>query len=241
MALAHSPKIVTNGLVLCLDAGNKKSYPGTGTTWNDLSGNNYHFNINASAFTTSNGVACMNFEGAAGAAKRVVGGVLTDVPSFSAATVMVFTSLLETTTNWRTLIRGAVNATGDHQVIVQSGGTALGMYDNGTDTFQSSGFNITSLPNAFTKFNCLTFRLGTSNPYYQFQFNNDSTVYSISNANATFNNGFAAIGCYHNASTDVNSSSQFWGKIATFIYYNRHLTQSEIQQNFNALRGRFGL
>jgi len=39
MALAHSPRIVTDGLVLCLDAGNAKSYPGSGTTWTDLSGN----------------------------------------------------------------------------------------------------------------------------------------------------------------------------------------------------------
>ena len=39
MALAHSPKIITDGLVLCLDAGNTKSYPGSGTTWTDLSGN----------------------------------------------------------------------------------------------------------------------------------------------------------------------------------------------------------
>ena len=38
MALTHSPRIVTDGLVLCLDAGNTKSYPGSGTAWNDLSG-----------------------------------------------------------------------------------------------------------------------------------------------------------------------------------------------------------
>jgi hypothetical protein len=35
----YGPKIVTSGLVLCLDAANKRSYPGTGTTWTDLSGN----------------------------------------------------------------------------------------------------------------------------------------------------------------------------------------------------------
>jgi hypothetical protein len=34
---ANGPKIVTDGLVLCLDAANSKSYPGTGTAWNDLS------------------------------------------------------------------------------------------------------------------------------------------------------------------------------------------------------------
>ena len=38
MSVAYNPKIVTNGLVLALDAGNTKSYPGSGTTWTDLSG-----------------------------------------------------------------------------------------------------------------------------------------------------------------------------------------------------------
>ena len=42
MGLTHSPRIVTDGLVLCLDAANAQSYPGTGTTWTDrsTSGNN---------------------------------------------------------------------------------------------------------------------------------------------------------------------------------------------------------
>ena len=39
MALSHSPSIVLDGLVLCLDAGNPKSYPGSGTNVSDLSGN----------------------------------------------------------------------------------------------------------------------------------------------------------------------------------------------------------
>ena len=42
MALAHNPRIVTDGLVLCLDAANSKSYPGSGTTWYDISGNGYN-------------------------------------------------------------------------------------------------------------------------------------------------------------------------------------------------------
>ena len=42
MGLSHSPRIVTDGLVFCVDAGDKMSYPGAGTTWADLSkqGNN---------------------------------------------------------------------------------------------------------------------------------------------------------------------------------------------------------
>ena len=40
MGIARGPKIVTSGLVLALDAADKNSYKGTGTTWRDLSGNN---------------------------------------------------------------------------------------------------------------------------------------------------------------------------------------------------------
>ena len=60
-----SQQIVTDGLVLYLDAANKQSYPGTGTTWKDLSGNRKHFTLNSSGiswnsggyFTLSNGGA----------------------------------------------------------------------------------------------------------------------------------------------------------------------------------------
>ena len=40
MATIYSPKIVTNGLVLALNAADKNSYKGSGTVWKDLSGNN---------------------------------------------------------------------------------------------------------------------------------------------------------------------------------------------------------
>ena len=53
MALVHSPKIVTDNLVLCLDAGNTKSYPGTGTTWNDLSGNSHNGTIDGATYVSS--------------------------------------------------------------------------------------------------------------------------------------------------------------------------------------------
>jgi len=42
MSIKDGPKIVTDGLILALDAGNRFSYPGSGTTWSDLSGNGYN-------------------------------------------------------------------------------------------------------------------------------------------------------------------------------------------------------
>ena len=51
MAFHYSPNIVTDGLVLALDAANPKSYPGSGTTWYDLSGNNDDFTLDSSGIT----------------------------------------------------------------------------------------------------------------------------------------------------------------------------------------------
>ena len=56
MAFNYSPKIVTNGLVLCLDAGNVKSYVSGSTTWNDLTSNqNIGTLTNGPTFNTGSG------------------------------------------------------------------------------------------------------------------------------------------------------------------------------------------
>ena len=55
MSYSKGPRIVTDGLVLYLDAGNSKSYPGTGTVWNDLSGNNNNGTlVNGPTFSSAN-------------------------------------------------------------------------------------------------------------------------------------------------------------------------------------------
>jgi hypothetical protein len=47
------PNTITNGLVLSLDAANAKSYPGSGNTWFDISGNNNHFTLyNSPSYNT---------------------------------------------------------------------------------------------------------------------------------------------------------------------------------------------
>ena len=62
MGLAHSPRIVTDGLVLCLDAASKRSYPGTGTVWADLKGGNNGTLTNGPTFDAGNG-GSLTFDG----------------------------------------------------------------------------------------------------------------------------------------------------------------------------------
>lgn len=45
MSVQGGPDIISEGLILYLDASNKKSYPGSGQTWFDISGNNEHFDL----------------------------------------------------------------------------------------------------------------------------------------------------------------------------------------------------
>lgn len=54
MGTSYNPPIVTDGLVLCLDAANKRSYPGTGTTWSDLAGANDGTLTNSPTFSSDN-------------------------------------------------------------------------------------------------------------------------------------------------------------------------------------------
>jgi hypothetical protein len=63
MGLSHSPSIITQNLVLCLDAANSKSYPGSGTTWTDLSGNGNNGTLaNGVGYNSGNGGALV-FDG----------------------------------------------------------------------------------------------------------------------------------------------------------------------------------
>ena len=232
-ARAQEFPIPTNGLQLWLDATNLNSYPGTGTTWSDLSGNGYDFTLSdAAAFVAASGSipAHMNFESQI--CRRLVNGTMTNVPNATNGTIVIFSTIKNITNNWRTLTRGEPGAP-DHQVIIENGSNNLGMYDNQSSAFQDSGFDINSVPNYTTAFNMHAWKLSQSSPYYQYFYNTNTSSASgtITNANATFNNGFSAIGGYHNNSNSAtNTGLQHWGKIMTFIYYDRHLSDKELKK-----------
>ena len=64
MGVSYNPKIVTDGLVFCVDAANSRSYPKTGTTWSDLAGanNGTLTNMDASNFSSDDG-GSLSFDG----------------------------------------------------------------------------------------------------------------------------------------------------------------------------------
>jgi len=62
MGCSSGPDIIEDGLVLCLDAASKRSYPGTGTVWTDLAGSNNGTLTNSPTFSSDNGGA-FTFDG----------------------------------------------------------------------------------------------------------------------------------------------------------------------------------
>ena len=63
----------------------------------------------------------------------------------------------------------------------------------------------------------------------------DKTTTITGTFNTNIYKTFSGLGYYQTNSHRLN------GKLANFIIYNRELTASEVSQNFNALRGRFGI
>ena len=196
--LYNIDRLYKSNLLVYLDANIGESYPGSGTVWYDLSGNSNNFNIVATAYNKSQGTAFMDFNGSYGCAKNSSDISLSDS---SGVTYVVWTRILNSTANWRTLTR---SYTADHHVIIQSGSNTLGMYDNDATGFNSAGYDVTSLPNYLTsKWICLYFRWQSSSPYYEMSYNDTPGTIrgSITSSNARYNRGFGSIGAYHNGTT----------------------------------------
>jgi len=225
MATAYSPLIVTDGLVMCLDAANKKSYPGAGTTWYDLSGNNYtHTIYNNSATTNFQGVQCFNCS-----TNEVVDPVSSTYTFTQNYTMIAWANALAETQvgTWRTLWRTTPN---DHPILIQDGTDLIGYYDNNNGGgFASYGSTLAGLglSNKWTMFT-ITGTAGSTYLYY----NNATYVGSVA---------YSADGNNHDTIGNEIGGSQPFGYLASAFLYNRSLSIAEISQNYNTQKTRFGL
>jgi hypothetical protein len=226
MAFNYSPKIVTDGLVLYLDAANSKSYVSGSTTWNDISrsGNNGTL-TNGPTFNSSNGGSIV-FDGV-----NDYVDVTTTPNLTNPLTICAFVNTSVTT--------------GSNQVI-------YGPSANGQDNWLSISNNRAQILATQTSDVNNFFTTGTTtiqaNTWYHITgiVNNNVTslyingVFEVSSSVQAFTiggwNSAARIG--QRATTGQFS---FNGRIANICGYNRALTAQEITQNFNATKTRFGL
>ena len=229
------PNIVTDGLVLSLDAANIKSYTSGSTTWFDRSGNvNNGTLVNGPTFNSQNGGSIV-FDG---------------VNDFVFIPFILNTSTdytIEVTTKCSTMITDP--SPQNRQTIWSfSSGSSQGfqlldleIWNDGVTSFNGDNVNFTApFIGAFFPIRANSLRTytlsksGTNQAWY---------IDAVFRANATQTytgtSEFFKLGSRGGGST--GTGQQWNGLTYSAKIYNRALTPSEIEQNYNATKSRFGL
>lgn len=217
--------VMPTGLVLYLDADSSSSYSGTGTTLNDLSGNGYtHTLSNSNLYTVLGGVKCFNCSSVG----QVILANSTTIQIPTNFTYITWTRVRASTTGFRTLLR--TFGSGGHPIIVNAGTNLLGMWDNLPDDtgFNSSGYNMSAYGNVWAQWATVGDASGQT-----FYINGQQVGSPVSKS---------VSGRYHYSWGNIQSANdQPWGYVANLELYNSKLSLEQIQQNYNGLKGRFGL
>lgn len=231
MGISYNPRTVTDGLVLALDAGNTKSYPGSGTTWTDLSDKGNNGTISGATHTSGVG-GYFNYDGTNDKVECASNSNFafgtgdfaieiwwrSDKSSQTALTGLLSISSPAASSNWQL---GPGNQT-DNTKIVFSGGA------------HTSAPVITD-PTSYSKAvwtNTVVTRISSTLKMYTDSVN----VVSTSDSSNYSDTGVLKIG--------VNRGlNYYWdGRISVVrLYKGKGLTAAEVKQNFNALRGRYGV
>jgi hypothetical protein len=215
--------VVTSGLVLYLDAGNTASYPGTGTTWSDISGNSRNATIVGSPTFTS---------GTSGYFSNI-----SDSNYFSLSN----SGLVPRTNDFTYSAWVYFNSFDGNDTIFENGSwtdTLLFRYANNTSIdVYSEG----SLRGSFSW-------VATASVWYNIVFIRNSNTCSCYINNTLTGTPFAMNLDINLANTNLflmrsqhTTGQSINGRISMFKIYNRALTTSEIKQNFDFFRGRYGL
>ena len=236
MAVYRGPDIVTDGLVLCLDAGNSKSYPGSGSTWKNLASDNFNATMWGTVPYEIDVSPCWNFATASGSFSYNVN------MGFTFTQNMVSTSGDFSLSLW---IKNPNVGYGQIGLFSNAGGGngyRFGVYDGGifyligpttTGSYNAGAIGFGSLCLSTLWYNVVAVFSKSTQQILLYRNGVFTSSANISPQTA-FNN---------NAPGIVRSPccSIYIGKLATGSVYNKILTPIEIQHNYNALKGRFGL
>ena len=226
MALVHGAKEplgVSSGLVLYLDAANARSYPRTGPTWFDRSGNANNGTFNGGVGYSGSNFGTLTFDG-------------TDdyVACANAANNQI---TVGTISAWINANNGNAGYNG---IIVKQSAWGLFVTDNklltydwGNTAGRDTGITV---GNSTWNYVAMTFTETIGTP------SNNTIVYLNGSPVLTTTVKHSNHGIeLQIGGGGISNSQYFGGNISQVSIYNRALTATEIAQNYNALKGRYGL
>jgi hypothetical protein len=228
LAIFYNPRTVTNGLVLALDAANPKSYPGSGTTWTDLSGNGNNGTLTNGPTFDGDNLGSIVFDGTnqfvttGNTLDPIAYGLFADSTSFWS----VSSWFKPVGTGAITGKGGGTGGSATYVVWMSSAGTSLnvrlrgGTILNISNSIASNWYEVS-----------ITWDGTTARAYLNDEFVSTISVGTAAKQDNTFNIGATASG----------TNIFYNGNVSNIKVYNRALTPQEIQQNFNATRSRFSI
>jgi hypothetical protein len=218
-----TPVYNTNGLVLNLDAGNANSYPGTGTTWFDLASGNNGTLVNGPTYDTANGGGLI-----LNGSNKYISSFNNTNLNFTSSdkfTISCFFKATSTSSYLGLVVSGNTSGEWNYGIWVTNGKLQVGTHNNnrvGNSTIVTGQIYQATL----------TYSNNTMKVYLNGL--NDGTFTSISLFNGL--NQQLSIG-----RKGANPEWYFPGTVYNVQIYNRELSETEVLQNFNNTRGRFGL
>ena len=241
MATSGGPNIITDGLVLALDAASPRSYPGTGTTWYDLSGNDNNGTLtNGPTFANGNG-GSIAFDGSN---DSVVNTYTSNFDMDTNSTIEVIfkcnSSLTNSNDSRQSLFSNSTS---------NSFGLEIGIF-NGCNINSTTGFRFLM----HRQGNCFS-AVSAANAWVQSEICFFTYTRDASRGEKMFVNGQEITPQQANGYTySAGSSSSFFGirqgtggsqRLNGNIYktsiYSKALSATEVLQNYNATKSRFGL
>ena len=223
MALSHAPQIVSDGLIIYLDANNTSSYAGTGSTWYDLSGNSRHASLISSPSYEGFGRGkYLSFDGSTNYA--TIPYTITD--NLITVSFWYYSKIFSANSSLDALISNYTSGISGFDVRLNSSTTInLAISFSGTE----SQVNFGTIANNTWYHIAFTYDGATIKTYL-----NASPVASTSKI-GTRDNGTQV--CIATSAYDTNRRATCG--IPQVMIYNRALSDAEILQNYNATKGRY--
>jgi len=219
MALYRGPNIVRSGLVLALDAADKNSYVGSGTAWNDISGNSNNTTLtNGPTFSNAN-VGVIVFDGINDYSSRAS---ITSPPTTDRYLFSVGRDI-GVPTGGLALLAYGFDVVSD--VLIFELGSGVGRVSSGI------------VPTINTWYNIVATADGTNTKFYV---NSILKNTSAQGSGQIASNPTLSVGSYVNSS-GIPSTYFHDGRVSNVYFYNRALSATEVLQNYNATKTRFGL
>jgi hypothetical protein len=230
--------IITDGLLVNLDAGDSASYPGSGTTWTDLQGSNDATIDGATYSAADSGIFV--FDG--------VNDVITIPDSADMRATVGGTRTLQTWVKVDSYDNGDGIWGKQYGASSAYDGYSLALQTNNVIRLQMNGNTVNggynSATNAFTlgtwMFLTVVVRFGGGSGSPSLVYKDDNSTPIISQANAE--NGITNINAPFIFARDVQEGTDYADiNIGALYVYNRALSTAEIAENFNTTKARYGL